>query len=373
MDVVQVGKFFYPYMGGIENHLYVLARELSSKVRLGVVVSNTTPRTVREVVDGVSVTRCGTLAKVASTPISPTMALTLSRRAYDVVHVHLPNPMGAASYLGSHKRRPHRLVVTYHSDIVRQRRLNVLYGPLVERLLSRADTVLATSQGLLDASPVLAKFRDKCRVVPYGIDLDQFQRTEERLAAARALRARYGGRPVLLAVGRLIYYKGFEYAIRALALVPEALLVIIGEGPLRSELEGLARSLGVAERVRFLGDVHNQLIAPHFLASDVYLLPSVAVSEAFGIVQIEAMASGVPVINTALASGVPYVSRDGESGFTVKPADTEALAVAVRRLLDDAELRKRFGEAGRLRAEREFSKEVLARRLLSIYAGDAAT
>jgi rhamnosyl/mannosyltransferase len=372
MDVVQVGKFFYPYMGGIENHLYVLARELGPSVELDVVVSHTSPRTVREVVDGVSVTRCGTLGKLASTPISPGMVLELSKRAYDVVHVHLPNPMGAASYLASHKRRRHRLVVTYHSDIVRQRRLNALYGPLVERLLSRADVVLATSQGLLDASPVLAKFREKSRVVPYGIDLAQFERTHERLAAARDLRARYGGRPILLAVGRLIYYKGFEHAIRALAQVPDAELVIIGDGPLKGELESLARSLGVAERVHLLGDVHNQVIAPHFLAADLYLLPSIAVSEAFGIVQIEAMASGIPVINTRLASGVPFVSRDGETGFTVEPADAGALASAVRRLLEDTALRTRFGEAGRLRAEREFSKEVLARRLLAIYRGDSA-
>jgi rhamnosyl/mannosyltransferase len=125
--------------------------------------------------------------------------------------------------------------------------------------------------------------------------------------------------------------------------------------------------------VQFLGDVHNEQIAPHFLAADVYLLPSIAVSEAFGIVQIEAMAAGVPVINTDLASGVPSVSRDGESGFTVRPADTEALVHAVKRLLGEPELRQRFGRAGLERARREFSKETLARRLLAIYRGAAPT
>lgn len=372
MRVLQVGKFFYPYMGGIENHLYVLTRELRHAVDMHVVVSNTALRTVHETVDGIAVTRCGSLAKVASTPISPGMVAELSRRTYDVLHLHLPNPMGAASYFASIPRRPHRLVVTYHSDVVRQRRLNALYGPLVDRVLERADAVLATSQNLLDQSKTLAPHRGKCRVVPYGIDLAQYERTPTLEAAARELRQRHAGRPVLLAVGRLIYYKGFEYAIRALRLIPEAELVIIGDGPLRASLESLARALGVAGRVRFEGDVHNERIAPYFLAADVYLLPSIAVSEAFGIVQIEAMASGLPVVNTALASGVPFVSRDGETGFTVAPADDEALAQAVRRLLDDSALRRRFGAAGQARAQREFSKEVLAERLLAIYAGSGS-
>jgi rhamnosyl/mannosyltransferase len=369
MRVLQVGKFFYPYMGGIENHLYVVARELLSRVQMQVVVSNTSRRTVHELVDGVPVTRCGSLATIASTPISPSMVFELSRREYDVLHLHLPNPMGAASYLASYKRRPHRLVVTYHSDIVRQRRLNALYGPLVERVLDRADAVLATTQNCLDQSAVLAPFKSKCRVVPYGIELSQYERSAVLDARAAELRALHRGRPVLLAVGRLIYYKGFEYAIRALQLVPGADLVIVGEGPLRGELERLARTLGVADRVTFVGDVHNRDIPPYFLAADVYLLPSIAVSEAFGIVQIEAMAAGLPVVNTALASGVPYVSRDGESGFTVEPANAEALARAVRQLLADEPLRKRFGDAGKARAHREFSKDVLSERLLAIYAG----
>jgi glycosyltransferase involved in cell wall biosynthesis len=369
MRVIQVGKFFYPYMGGIENHLYVIARELRDAVEMEVLVSNTAPRTVREWVDGVSVTRCASLGTFASTPLSPGMPLELSRRAYDVVHLHMPNPMAAASYLASYKRKPHRLIVTHHGDVVRQRRLNALYGPVVDRLLARADVVLATSQNVLDVSPVLVPVKHKCRILPYGIDLDAFVRTPELEAEARELRARHGGRPVLLAVGRLIYYKGFEYAIRALALVPGADLVIVGDGPLRGELEQLARSLGVAERVTFTGDVHNHKMPPYFHASDIYLLPSVAVSEAFGIVQIEAMASSIPVINTSLKSGVPSVSRDGESGFTVEPANTEALAQAIQRLLGDTELRRRFGAEGRARAEREFSKQTLKRRLLEIYAG----
>jgi rhamnosyl/mannosyltransferase len=124
----------------------------------------------------------------------------------------------------------------------------------------------------------------------------------------------------------------------------------------------------VAERVHFVGEVHNNDLAPWYLASDVYALPSIARSEAFAIVQLEAMACGKPVVNTAIArSGVPFVSRDGESGLTVKVGDAEAFGRALGAILGDRELARRFGEAGRARVKREFSKEVMAERMLAVY------
>lgn len=369
MRVVQVGKYYYPFSGGIESHLYTLAGELKNDVDLDVIVSNTAPRTVRDVVNGVPVTRCASYGHVAAVEVSPGMVLELSSRSYDLVHLHLPHPVGVASYLASKKPRQHRLVVTYHSDVVRQRFLMRFYAPLLERLLERADVVIATSPELLEYSNVLPRYRAKTRVVPYGIDLEQFGANDAVLAEARAIRERFGQGPLLLGVGRLIYYKGFEFALRALPLLPAARLLLIGEGPLRPELEALARELGVAERVHFLGAILNERVTPYYLASDVYVMPSIARSEAFGIVQIEAMACGLPVVNTRLPSGVPFVSRDGETGFTVEPEDPRALAAAVERLLAEPSLRRRFGEAGRARAHAEFSKAALKRRLLEIYAG----
>jgi rhamnosyl/mannosyltransferase len=372
MRVVQVGKYYFPYVGGIENHLRVLSDEIKHRVELDVVVHNTGPRTIHETVAGVPVTRCASFGVVASVALSPTMPLELSRRHYDVVHVHLPHPAGAASYLAAKKPKRHRLVVTYHADIARQKILLRAYAPLVDRLLARADVVIATSPNLFQASPVLQRFRDKCRVVPYGIDVDLFRSTPERLERSQAIRARHQGRRVLLAVGRLIYYKGFEFAIRALERLPDVDLVIIGDGPLRGDLEALARSLGLARRVSFEGERVNEALVPYYLASDVYVLPSIAVSEGFGIVQIEAMACGIPVVNTSLPSGVPFVSRDGETGLTVPPADPGALASAVSRLLADDALRQRLGENARERARTEFSKEILAKRILDAYAVGAS-
>jgi glycosyltransferase involved in cell wall biosynthesis len=369
--VVQLGKYYYPYVGGIETHLYTLCHELVPELELDVIVANVERRTVRELHEGIRVTRCASYGHLASTSISPGMAWELSRRDYDVVHLHLPHPVGAASYLASKKPRHHRLIVSYHSDVVRQQRLMRFYAPLVDRLLARADTVIATSPNYLLTSPVLQRFESKCKVVPYGIDLELFRKTPERAQKAAEIRALHGDAPLLVAVGRLIYYKGFEYAIRALQRVENAELMLIGDGPLRGPLERLARDLGLARRVHFLGEMPNDEIPPYYFASDLYVFPSIARSEAFGIVQLEAMACGLPVINTDLPSGVPFVSRHGETGLTVPPCDDVALARAIEELLAAPERRRAMAAAARARVEREFTKETLAARVLSYYRSSA--
>jgi rhamnosyl/mannosyltransferase len=366
MRVLQLGKYYYPYMGGIENHLYILCNELRPHVEVEAVVCNSERRTVDESVNGVRVTRCAQLGDVASVSLCPAMPLTLSRRNYTILHSHFPHPMGELSYLASKKPASHRLVVTYHSDIVRQERLLKLYAPFMKRVLERADAIVCTSPNYLESSAVLAEYHGKCRVIPYGIDLSQFVPTPELEARANAIRERYSGR-LLLGVGRLIYYKGFDIAIRAMRRI-DARLLLVGDGPQRASLEELARETGVADRVHFVGNVHNHDITPYYFASDLFLLPSTFRSEAFGIVQLEAMACGRPVVNTLLRdSGVPFVSRHEETGLTVEPRDPEALAAAVNALLADPERRRRFGEEGRRRVAREFDKAVMAERILSLY------
>jgi rhamnosyl/mannosyltransferase len=367
MRVLQLGKYYYPYMGGIENHLYLLCNELKHEVSLDVLVCNSERTNSTDEVDGVRVTRCYELAKVKSTSICPTMPFEVSRRRYDVVHVHFPHPMGVMSYLLGWRAHRHAVVVTYHSDIVNQVNLLKAYRPFMDRLLERADAILCTSPDYMAGSDVLAPFLKKCHVVPYGIDVSQFEPNEDVLAKAAAIRARFGKRPLLLGVGRLIYYKGFDHAIRAMAEI-DAELVLVGSGPLKESLERLAREAGVAERVHFVGEVHNHDLTPWYYACDLYVLPSTVKSEAFAIVQLEAMACGKPIVNTAIPhSGVPFVSRNGESGLTVPPRDAPAFAAAVRTILENHEMARSFGEAGRARVKREFSKEAMASQVMSIY------
>ena len=348
-------------MGGIETHLQVLCRELAKHVDVSVLVANDGARDVVDEDCGIRVTRAGTRFHVSTAPVCPSLPGHIRRAGADILHLHHPNPTAVLAYLASGHRGP--VVITYHSDIVRQRVAGAAFGPLLRRALGRAHTIIATSPDYVESSPVLSAHRRRCRVIPYGIPFEQFASAEA--SAVAALRARYGRR-VVISVGRLIYYKGFEYLIRAMTEV-EGHLLIVGDGPLRGELEALARRLGVSGRVTLLGEIQNRDVTPFYHASDVFALASTARSEAFGIVQLEAMAAGLPVVNTRLASGVPFVSPDGVSGITVPPEDPSALAEAINRLLDDSGLRETFGAAGRRRVAEEFSAEVMAARTLDLY------
>jgi glycosyltransferase involved in cell wall biosynthesis len=361
LRVLQVGKFYPPHMGGIETHLQALCGALRSHADVRVIVSSEDRKTREELVDSVPVARLSTLLTAFSTSISPGMVSRIRNSGAELVHVHLPNPAAVLAYLASGHRG--RLVVTYHSDTVKQKVLGWMFEPLLNAALRKSAAIIATSPNYLATSPVLQTFRDRCHVIPYGIDTAQFEQCPPD--AVRGVRERFGER-LIISVGRLVYYKGFEVLIRAMASV-RGRLVIVGDGPLRGELEGLVAQLGVGDKVVFAGEINNAGVTPYYHAADVFALASVARSEAFGIVQIEAMAAGLPVVNTSLDSGVPFVSLDGETGLTVPPGDPRALAEAINRLLDDHGLRQSLGQAGVRRARQEFSLDIMLRRTLQLY------
>ena len=364
MRVLQLGKYYDPYMGGIETHLSILCGELRKQDEVEVLVCNTGRRTERGDVSGIKVTRAGAWARALSTDFCPALVAELSRRTFDILHLHTPNPMGMLAYLLARKPSHHRLVITHHSDVVRQAGLRRALSPLFAMTMERAKCIIATSPTYAETSRELAPYRDRVRVIPYGIDPEPYQDpAHER--AARDLRARFGDR-VVLAAGRLIYYKGFEVLLGAMTHL-NAHLVIIGEGPLRETLRSQARALGIEARVTFAGEIHQSQIPAWYRAADVFAFPSTARSEAFGIVQLEAMASGLPVVNTQLDSGVPFVSLNEETGFTVPPRDPVALARAINSLLGDRELRARFGQRARQRVREVFTKARMGEQLRAIY------
>lgn len=359
LRVLHVGKFYPPHKGGMETHLRDLCERLAPRVEVEVLVANDGRADVEENIGGVRVTRAGTLLHLGAAPLCPSMPRRIRQSRADIVHLHFPNPTAVLAYLASGHRG--RLVVTYQSDIVRQKMTGRAFRPVLYRFLRRADAVIATSPDYVASSPVLRDFRERCRVIPLGIPAERFARRDE--GEVRRVRERFGPR-LVLGVGRLVYYKGFEHLVRAMRGV-EAQLVIVGEGPLRAALERERDRLGLGARVHLVGEVED--VAPFFHAARVFALPSTARSEAFGIVQLEAMACGVPVVNTRLDSGVTYVSPDGVSGLTVPPADPAALAAALNRLLDDDALRTRLGESARRRAASEFGADLMAERTLRLY------
>jgi glycosyltransferase involved in cell wall biosynthesis len=362
LRVLQIGKYFAPIRGGIESHLRDLCSELRKSVDLKVIVANDSLRSERELIDGIDVLRLPRAMTLASAPICPTMIASIRREKADIVHLHLPNPAAAIACLLA--RPAGALVITWHSDIVRQRRLVRLYKPLERLLLNRCAAIIATSPAYVASSPVLTEHADRCHLIPFGIYAEQFDDALVDQSAVRELRRRFGSR-VVLSVGRLVHYKGIKFLIRAMAKV-DAKLVIIGDGPLRADLEREAASAGLPDRVVFLGDVDGNL-NNYFHASDVFALPSCERSEAFGIVQLEAMACGIPVVNTSIDTGVPYVSPDGVTGLTVASRSPDEMAAALNRLLDDQQLREKMGRAARARVFNEFGIVEMAAQTLNLY------
>jgi glycosyltransferase involved in cell wall biosynthesis len=359
--VMHVGKFYSPHRGGIETHVEALCKELLKSMDVRVLVADDSRRGEECVIDGVTVSRFAQSMNIAGAPVCPAMVWKIRKHCPDIVHLHLPNPGGVLAVLASGYRG--RVVVSWHSDVIRQHWLGKVYNPIQRILLRNCSAIVASSPNYIQSSAELSRFKSRCHVIPYGIDSLKFQNADP--AEVLSIRERFGPKIVLM-VGRLVYYKGVEHALRAMTMISGANLLIIGDGPLKQTLQLQARELGVADRVFFLGQVQGS-ISSYYQASDVFVLASIARSEAFGIVQLEAMASGKPVVNTHLATGVPFVSIDGETGITVPPGSPESIAVAVNRLLDDPALRSTYGHAAMRRVQGEFNLDLMVRRTIEVY------
>lgn len=369
--VTMINKYYWPpHLGGVETHLHDIATALAARPGIDVraIVANESGQTVTETIEGVEVTRMGRTFAYSNTPIVRGMARAIRAEASrpepaDLLHLHFPYPWGEISWLRAKAGLP--TVVLYHSDIVRQKRELAVYRPILERFLDRVDVIIASSPNMVEHSEFLGPRASKCRVVPFGIDVRAYDAKPEVLARARELRAGHE-RPIVLFVGRLIYYKGADVLVKAMANV-DADLVMIGRGPLEGELRELAVAYGLADRVTWLPPVNAGDLVAWYHAADVFALPSVARSEAFGLVQLEAHASGTPVVSTDLTTGVPFVNQDGATGLTVPVGDADALADALRKLCGDAELRQRLGAQARERAWRDFTIERMVDDTVRIY------
>jgi rhamnosyl/mannosyltransferase len=367
---LHLGKF--DDVGGIERHVRSLLRGLaaSGEVEPVNLVSNDSPRTDRHRSHGYLTVRAACLGAVSSLALSPTLpwlALQLHREhRFDLVHLHFPDPLGqfVASLLPGGVRR----VISWHSDIVRQRWAMALYQPLLTGFVRRADAVIGATPFHFSGSTQLPSGGPQRVVIPYGFEAAEFQPTAasaRRLAALLREKQASGGR-ALFALGRHVYYKGFDVLIRAMAAI-DAVLWLGGTGPLTEELKAIARRDGVADKVRFVGRIADDELIAYYEAADVFVLPSVEKAEAFGLVQLEAMYCRRPVVSCRLGTGVEWVNQDGATGLVVPPRDGGALAAAINRLLGDPVLRATMGEAGRRRVERDFSTDSMVRQMLAVY------
>jgi glycosyltransferase involved in cell wall biosynthesis len=381
--VVHLGKYYPPAAGGIETHTQTLARaqgQLGAEVR--VVVVNHADRAGHDVTfdrftptpdatdadDDIVIHRAGRLANLAKLDVCPTLPRLLARVrrefAPDVWHLHAPNVTMMLAVLADRRIRP--LVVTHHSDIVRQKVLRHAVRPVEHAVYRRAARILSDSPTYIDGSELLCQYRAKVESLPLGLDLTPF-RSPSAAALAHADRFRRDTPgPIWLAVGRLIYYKALGVALEALVQVPGTLLVV-GTGPMEAAWKQKAAELKLSDRVRWLGRSPDDELVGAYHAATALWFPSNARSEGFGLVQVEAMACGCPVINTHIpASGVSWVSRHEAEGLTVPVNDVPAFATAARRLTEEPGVRERLSAAARRRAE-EFDWLTMGKRSLAIY------
>lgn len=371
MKALHFGRFYNDSFGGLERHVALLLRGLSRDIHVDNLVANERFEAEELTVDGYRVYKIPSLGLLAGTSLCPTMPLWTRRlhqkNHYNIVHLHFPDPMAhlAASVLPKEVK----VIISWHSDIVRQKNALKLYRPFLDRIVGRAVAVIAATPAHFSSSSQLGVCSDpgKRHVVPYGIDFSPFD-ASSAMAAGIALRGRYHDRPIIFAVGRHVYYKGFEFLIRAMKSVDKnAILLLGGSGPLSNDLKALAKEAEVADRVHFLGRIADEELPAYFHAADVFCMPSVEPSEAFGMVQVEAMSCRKPVICCELNNGVTYVNQHGKSGLVVPRRDVPALADAINTLLHDDALRINMGVAGRARAESEFTLQRMWSGMMDVY------
>src|SRR2546430_3944811 len=276
MKVMHLGKYYSPVHGGIETHLRVLASGLTHRgLEVDVVVSNLAAVGSEETHSGIKIVRLPRYLELFGAPVYLGIAKCIRTMRPDIVHLHWPNPWCVIGYLYSGHRGP--LVITYHSDVMGRKISMKVFASLLRAVLDKADIILATSPNYISSSPVLSQYAQKCRVVPLGIHWSQFETVDEN--EVREIRARFR-QPIVLAVGRLVGYKGFEYLIRSMRNI-EGQLIIIGEGGLQKELQNEILRCGLKDRAVILSHVND--VRSYYHASDVFVLPSVTRAEALGI------------------------------------------------------------------------------------------
>jgi rhamnosyl/mannosyltransferase len=366
MRITHLNKRYWPHIGGVERSLHAIARAcVRQGDRVTALVCAPSARARRRIVDGVEVLEAPSFGVFQSQPIAPSF---LALPNFETVwHLHEPFPLGTLAFLiRLAARRTSPLIVTWHSDVVRQRTLKPVHAALARRVLEHAALIHVPSMAHINASEILPHFRDKVRAIPFIVDIESMRRQPTHPLAVD-LRKWANGRQIAVAVGRLVYYKGVDVLLDAVSEVPDVCVAIVGEGPLRDLLESQAARLGIEGRVRWLGAISDEDLVGVFSAGDFFVLSSVARSEAFGLVQVEAMAAGLPVISTRLGTAVEVVNIDGVTGVVVPPRDPARLAGAMRILARDVRKRDEL-RLGALAHASDFAEARLVDQYRALYA-----
>jgi glycosyltransferase involved in cell wall biosynthesis len=372
MKVLQFGKHFPPDIGGIESVIAVLTRSINALgVRSDVLCAST--RNVTEIVkeSGYTVMRIASWGKFASTAISPGLIWHFFKihRQYDIVHVHMPDPLVIVSILLARPKA--RIVLHWHGDVdfTKFKWLGYLYKPLEKILIRRADKVIMATHSHYNFSINRDIFAEKFSIIPYALDPEFVAQAHDKQRGTESLMSNKNSTFKIFSVGRLIYYKGFDYLVESAKFLNEDYEIIIGgSGPLRESLEIKIQSMGLQNKVRLIGRLTDSELLEAHRGCDVFCLPSISQGEMFGMVQLEAMCFGKPVVSTLIPnSGVAEVNINAETGLVVPIRDSRALAEAFMRLRNDTNLREIMSQKARRRAHEVYGNDIIIPQLISLY------
>lgn len=368
VKILQLGKF-YPVRGGVEKVMYDLMEGLSEKeVHCDMLCASTEeyPAGTYTLNPYAKLIVVPTRLKVSATMLAPAMISTLRKIAndYDIIHIHHPDPMAAlALFFSGYKGK---VVLHWHSDILKQKLLLKCYKPLQDWLIKRADYIVGTTPVYVSESPFLKNVQDKVGYVPIGVEPIQVD-----FAKAQRLLDKYADKHVIFSLGRLVEYKGYEYLIRSAQYLDDKYHILIGgKGPMMGRLQALINALGLQDRITLLGFLSDEEIAAYYGIADIFCLSSIWKTEAFAIVQIEAMSCAIPVVSTEIpGSGVSWVNKNGYSGLTVPVQSEHQLATAFRNISEVPLIREQLVHGSWTRYKQYFTRDKMINKCLEVYAG----
>lgn len=358
--ITHVTRFAHPHIGGIEAVINQINDSLPNEEfdKEVLCCSNTEKSSIE---NGVKYNRARYWFEVFNNTISLSFLWKLSRVKTDILHYHMPFIFAVICHFIARPKYK-KMYITYHSSLNGYEKVMKPFWGVLKSLYNKASKIHILSKNIIDYDAFLKPYENKCVTIPYGIDLNQHYNQGN----VEKIKNTYKNKKILLCVGRLMKIKGYQYAIEVMQYIDNAILLIIGDGNYRTELENLINYYNLHEKVFLLGEIRDELIkADYYNACDILLFPST--KDMFGIVQQEAMLHTKPVINTNLGTGVNFVSINNETGLTVEPKNIEQLKNAINTLLGNDEFRHQYGQNAQKRVEDLFDIKKIKKKYINFY------
>ncbi|MCX7998714.1 MAG: glycosyltransferase family 4 protein [Leptospiraceae bacterium] len=370
MRILQTPVRFYPFIGGVENHVYYLSRELIKFGHDVIVICANEPKTkIDDEIDGIRIRRLPYITKISNTNITPKLPFELLKTEFDILHTHIPTPWSSdwSAIVSKIKKKP--FILTYHNDVTGfgfYKYVSRIYNlTFLKALVNLAKKIIVTQYEYINRSTFLKKYANshKIRVIPNGVDTQKFK--------PMRVERRHNTLFFLSVLDKFHRYKGLDYLIESLKLVKKEIkdlkLLVGGSGELLNYYKDLVRSLGLHKTVEFLGYIPEEKLVEYYNTCKVFVLPSTSSEqEGFGMVLLEALSCGTPVICTEI-SGIARDLRKYLAGIVVPQRDSKALAEAIIKMLKDDDLAIKMGKNGRKMIEEKYTWERVAKLTERVY------